>query len=171
VVCFWDRVPEVSLRSTSGYALCSPREQSLRFATHSESLCGPSPREAQFYMREPGGKLPKGFSPTSRKARGTRRGARSDAEGIPESSRGLSEATPPEGRPPGGHPGRACQRPPGEPILCHPSAGWSVFGTVFRRCRCAPHPATLSVPPGNNASALPRTLRACAAPPHREAQF
>jgi hypothetical protein len=67
-------------------------------------------------------------------------GARSDAGGIPESSRRSSEATPPEGRPPRRHPGRACQRPSMEQMLCHPSAGWAVFWTAFRRCRFAPPP-------------------------------
>jgi hypothetical protein len=44
VGCFLDVVPVVSLCSTTGYSLCSLREQCLRFATHSENLCVLFPR-------------------------------------------------------------------------------------------------------------------------------
>jgi hypothetical protein len=94
------------------------------------------------------------------------RRAHSNAEGISESNRGLSEAAPhpypSKGGTPAGVPETTLRSEPmrdrfrcrgADPILCHPSAGWGVLRASVRWCRCAPTPATFSVPFGNNALA------------------
>jgi hypothetical protein len=42
-----------------------------------------------------------------------------------------------------------------EQILCHPSAGWCVFWTAVRWCRCARPPAIFFLPSGNNLRRAP----------------
>ena len=130
VACFGDRVPVVSLRSTTGYNLCSLREHSphpLRPASHSGIGVSrpPSPKRTTAPARRMAlgceGRSagmesvdPRIFRAEHRLLTATglfhlRRSAvlhlphhaLADAEGISESSRGWSAATPPEGRPPG----------------------------------------------------------------------